>query len=168
MASLQDYQHTVARVLGYHNNKGRGVGWWECDIPSTASTCALTGWQASKCCPFMIEILLSTDKVLIAEKNWGLNSRRYTKRQETIDGSPGGIPGVLLPSAMAVAPNRVLKRYRHVLRPPVRLISGKAIALYGRPLDRLSWRGEMRVRVNFFFSIISNKLSPRMMQTPSG
>jgi hypothetical protein len=80
MASLQDYQHTVA---GVHNNKGGWVGWWECRIPSTVLARALTGRGASKYCPFMIEILLPTDKVLIAEKNSGLTP---VGAQETIDG----------------------------------------------------------------------------------
>jgi hypothetical protein len=72
MASLQDYQHTVTRVHGNHNNKGELVGWWECRIPGTTLTCALTSRGASKYCSFMIKILLLTDKVLIAEKSWGL------------------------------------------------------------------------------------------------
>jgi hypothetical protein len=87
MASLQDYQHTVARVHGYHNNKGGSAGWWECRIPSTALTRALTGRGASKYCPFMVEILFPTDKVLIAEKNSGLTP---VGAQETIDRSPEG------------------------------------------------------------------------------
>lgn len=49
-----------------------------------ALTRALTGRGASKYCPFMIEIPLPTDKVLIAEKNSGLTP----VGAETIDGSP--------------------------------------------------------------------------------